>query len=68
MLFRMEPDRRRAPADLPQFQIREPLCLASAGISTHEPWPANLAGKRIYVFPDLGWHRDLSLLADRNLP
>ncbi len=68
MLFRMEPDRRRAPADLPQFQIREPLCLASAGISTHEPWPANLAGKRVYVFPDLGWHHDLSLLADRNLP
>lgn len=68
MLFRMEPDRRHAPPDLPQFQIREPLCMASAGISTHEPWPADLAGKRIYVFPDRGWREDLPLLAERKLP
>ena len=29
MLFRMEPDRRRAPSDLSEFQIREPLCRTS---------------------------------------
>ncbi len=68
MLFRMEPDRRRAPPDLPQFQIREPLCKGSVGISTHEPWPSDLAGKRIYVFADRGWREDLTLLADRKLP
>jgi hypothetical protein len=68
MLFRMEPDRRRAPADLDAFQIREPLCRGSLGISTRERWPDNLAGKRIYVFPDRGWRSDLTLLADRKLP
>ncbi len=68
MLFRMEPDRRRAPADSPWFRMREPLCQGSAGISTHEPWPDDLAGKRIYVFADRGWRQDFSLLADRNLP
>jgi len=68
MLFRMEPDRRRAPADLPQFRIREPLCMGSAGISTHESWPEEMAGKRVYVFADRGWREDLSLLANRKLP
>ena len=62
MLFRMEPDRRRA-ASLGQLSsaeltIREPLCADAVGISTHERWPAQLAGKRIYVFPDSGWQRD----------
>lgn len=68
MFFRMEPDRRRAPADLPEFRIREPKCMGSAGISTHEAWPKNLAGKRLYVFADRGWRQDLSLLTDRELP
>jgi len=39
MLFPHGADRRHAPPDLPQFQIREPLCMASVGLSTHEPWP-----------------------------
>ena len=68
MLFRMEPDRRRVPADSPWLRIREPLCQGSVGISTHEPWPDSLAGKRIYAFADRGWRQDFSLLADRNLP
>ncbi len=68
MFFRMEPDRRDAPADAPWFRIREPLCMGSAGISTHERRPDALAGKRIYVFADRGWRQDLSLLADRKLP
>jgi hypothetical protein len=63
MLFRMEPDRKQfAPNDRPaiprQFAIREPACMGSVGISTREPWPASLADRRVYVFPDRGWQRD----------
>ncbi|MGB7267257.1 MAG: DUF3142 domain-containing protein [Terracidiphilus sp.] len=58
MLFRMEPDRRRAPPDLADFRIREPLCQSSVGISTTEPWPSDLADKRVYVFADNGWRVD----------
>jgi hypothetical protein len=73
MLFRMEPDRRRAPPDSPWFQIREPLCQGSLGLSTREPWPletreALKPSRRIYLFADRGWHTDLSTLTDRNLP
>ena len=39
MMFRMEPDRRRAPPSVDDFQIREPLCRTSTGVSTDEPWP-----------------------------
>jgi hypothetical protein len=62
MLFRMEPDRRYAPQDMPQFRIREPLCMGSIGISTRERYHFPLAGKRVYIFPDRGWHDDLALL------
>ena len=68
MLFRIEPDRRRAAPDAPQLRIREPKCMDSIGISTHEVWPDDLAGKRIYLFTDHGWREDLSLLAGRKLP
>jgi len=67
MFFRMEPDRRGAPADLPQFRIREPLCMGSIGISTREPRPAFLTSKRIYIFPDRGWREDLPLISENNL-
>jgi len=67
MFFRMEPDRRRARPDLSVFRIREPLCMHSVGISTREPWPQEMAGKRIYVFPDRGWREDFSLIQDRKL-
>ncbi len=72
MLFRMEPERRRASPSTPDLQIREPLCQNSLGLSTREPWPDNITGKRLYIFPDQGWHRDLPLAAhlaaQRNLP
>ena len=58
MMFRMEPDHRRAPPDVNDFMIREPLCRSSFGVSTNEPWPSNLDGKRVYVFADHGWHTD----------
>ncbi len=58
MMFSMEPDHRRAPPSVDDFQTREPLCRTSVGVSTDEPWPSNLAGKRIYVFPDHGWQNE----------
>ena len=61
MLFRMEPDRRRAhagPDAHGDFALREPLCLTSVGISTREPWPRDLTSRRIYIFPDHGWTAD----------
>jgi hypothetical protein len=67
MFFRMEPGRRFAPPGLPQLQIREPLCANSIGISTHEPYPGPLTGKRIYIFPDRGWREDLPLITENNL-
>jgi hypothetical protein len=68
MIFRMEPDRRRAPATADDFRIREPLCQSSVGVSTTEPWPAHLAGMRIYVFADNGWHIDSPAELERRLP
>jgi len=68
MFFRMEPGRRTAPQQAPELRIREPLCTGSIGISTHEPAPAALTGKRLYIFADRGWHQDLSLLANPAFP
>jgi hypothetical protein len=68
MMFRMEPDHRRAPPSVDDFQIREPLCRTSIGVSTDEPWPSNLAGKRIYVFPDRGWRNDSPAELARRIP
>jgi hypothetical protein len=68
MFFRMEPDRRRAPSNGDDFQIREPFCQSSAGVSTTEPWPSRLAGKRIYVFADNGWRHDSPAVLARSLP
>ena len=65
MLFRMEPGRH--PGDAETYSIREPLCLGSAGLSTTEPWPENLSGRRLYIFPDNGWRRDHAEL-ERRLP
>lgn len=63
MFFRLEPGRRSAPPDAPELRIREPLCAGSIGISTHEPSPASLVGKRLYIFADRGWREDLPLLS-----
>jgi hypothetical protein len=68
MMFRMEPDHRRAPPSVDDFEIREPLCHTSTGVSTDEPWPPNLAGKRIYVFPGHGWRNDPPSDLARRLP
>lgn len=68
MMFRMEPDHRRAPPTVDDFQIRERLCRTSIGVSTDEPWPSNLAGKRVYVFPDRGWRNDPPADLARRLP
>jgi hypothetical protein len=68
MMFRMEPDHRRAPSSVDDFQIREPLCRTSTGVSTDEPWPSDLAGKRIYVFPDHGWRDNSAADLARRLP
>jgi hypothetical protein len=66
MFFRMEPDRRFGPLDLPQFTIREPLCATSIGISTREPFTGSFNGKRLYIFPDRGWRQDLPLISENN--
>jgi hypothetical protein len=68
MMFRMEPDRRRAAADIDDFKIREPLCRGSVGVSTTEPWPDGIAGKRIYIFADEGWRRTPLSELERRLP
>lgn len=61
MMFRMEPDRRRAGGigwGAGDFSVREPLCMGSVGISTREAWPDHMRGRRVYVFADRGWSRD----------
>jgi hypothetical protein len=68
MMFRMEPDHRRALPGIDDFRIRDPLCQSSVGISTTEPWPSRLEGKRIYVFTDNGWRSDSPALLERRLP
>jgi hypothetical protein len=67
MMFRMEPDRRRAAPDRDEFKIREPLCQFSVGVSTTEPWPAHLEGKRVYVFADNGWRHNPPETIERRL-
>ncbi len=67
MMFRMEPDRRRAPPDMDAFAIREPLCAGSVGVSTSEPWPARMRGRRVYVFADEGWTLESLAELDRRL-
>jgi hypothetical protein len=68
MMFRMEPDRQRQPQRLDEFRIRDPLCASSVGVSTSESWPSQLAGKRVYIFPDKGWQNDSPAEIARRLP
>ena len=65
MMFRMEPDRRRGPAE--EFRIREPLCEGAVGVSTTEPWPEDIAGRRVYVFSDNGWQANSAEDVERRL-
>ena len=61
MFFRMGPDARRVR----DLTIQEPLCSQSLGVSTREPWPVRMEGKRVYVFADRGWKRDFEMLESR---
>ena len=54
MMFRMEP--WKGPKE--DFRIREPLCAGAVGVSTTEPWPEQISGRRVYVFSDNGWQAD----------
>lgn len=75
MFFRMEPHgpanfrptRTEALWYLNSYPIREPLCQSSIGVSTTEPWPTNLAGKRLYIFPDRGWQHEIPSELPRRL-
>jgi hypothetical protein len=67
MMFRMEPDHRRAPPNIADFQIREPVCEGAVGVSTTEPWPPDAEGKRVYVFAEHGWRRDSPEKVEREL-
>ena len=58
MMFRMEPDRAPVAGSEREMEIREPLCMGSIGVSTREPWPQWISGRRVYLFPDGGWRRD----------
>jgi len=56
MLFRMGRDRERIMEALRGGRdFSEPLCRSSLGLSTDEPWPVSLLGKRIYVFSPHAW-------------
>lgn len=68
MFFQMEPDRRRAPPDIDDFRIREPLCRGAAGVASDEQWPSNLAHKRIYIFSSRGWRGDSPAEVARRIP
>lgn len=68
MFFEMEPDRRRAPADFAAFRMREPLCEGSIGLAARGSWPSGIADKRIYLFPENGWRKDLTAQLKRRLP
>jgi len=62
MYFRMEPDRRRLLiTSAPEYRLHEPLCTGSAGVSTAEPWPQELAEKRVFIFADRGWAQDFAM-------
>lgn len=57
MLFRMGADARNIRARLASGRdFREPLCRASLGLSTDEPWPGSLPhDRRLYVFSPQPW-------------
>lgn len=57
MMFRMGPDRDAiAESFAPGNDFHEPLCQTSIGVSTDEPWPVTLRGRRVYVFSPKPWN------------
>ena len=55
MLFRMGQEGKWFGWQGAGKAIREPLCRGSLGVSTDEPWPSELEGKRLYVFGPRPW-------------
>jgi hypothetical protein len=66
MYFRMEPGVRGA--DDTSIAVRDPLCADAVGLSTHEPWPKDIRGRRVYLFADAGWHHDDPLKILKEIP
>jgi len=57
MMFRMGHDRAALEESLSAGNdFREPLCRTSVGVSTDEPWPTTLRGRRVYVFTPTPWN------------
>jgi hypothetical protein len=57
----------------PHYQITEPLCRTSLGLSTDEPWPASFStlnpSTRVYLFAPRPWRpEDLAAISIRSLP
>ena len=57
MLFRMGKEQNLFRPDLSAPLVREPLCSGSLGLSVDEPWPHELAVRRLYVFNPRPWTR-----------
>ena len=55
MLFRMGKEQNLFRPERGGPLVREPLCSGSLGLSVDEPWPRELAGKRLYVFNSRPW-------------
>lgn len=55
MLFRMGKEQNLFRRRQSVLIEREPLCSSSRGVSVDEPWPSDLAGKRLYVFNPRPW-------------
>ena len=68
MLFRMGIDRGTIMHALETgADFREPLCRSSLGVSTDEPWPDSLLGRRIYVFNPYPWNERTFQAVERKL-
>jgi hypothetical protein len=57
----------------PHYQITEPLCRTSLGLSTDEPWPASFSelnpSTRVYLFAPHSWRQeDLAAISTSPLP
>lgn len=55
MFFRMGRDANASRQPGWKYPIQEPLCAASAGVSTDEPWPQIDPEQRIYIFHSRAW-------------
>jgi len=55
MLFRMGKEQNLFRPERGGPLVREPLCSGSLGLSVDEPWPSELAARRLYVFSPRPW-------------